>query len=401
MKCLRLGMIGVWGRAHFLKDHLHQPENGESMVVAGADNSDFALEQFRKWAGDDVFATKDYRELLRREDVDAVVICTPDYLHEEQAVAALKAGKDVYLEKPMAITTEGCDRILETVEQTGRKLMIGFCLRCSPAMNKVKDLIDQGVIGKVKAVWIRHFVGWGSDFYYHDWHSLRRNVNSLFLQKGSHDIDLMHWLAGGFTNKVAAFGGLDMFGGDKPNDLTCDKCSERSTCAEAQPLVDMHGFEFPRLKCAFRMEIDIEDNQVAIFQLDNGVKGSYLQCHFTPEYRRNYTVIGTEGRLEIDLERRKIVQIDRPSNIERYQSEYPEEPPQISHDIKGEYGKYTHGGADPLIAQAFLDYLLRDVPPVASALDGRMSVAAACGAVDSLRNGGIQTIKLPKITVNF
>ncbi len=56
--------------------------------------------------------TDDYRVLLAREDIEAVFVCSPDFLHEEHAVAALEAGKDVYLEKPMAITIEGCDRIL-------------------------------------------------------------------------------------------------------------------------------------------------------------------------------------------------------------------------------------------------------------------------------------------------
>ena len=394
MKQLCLGMIGVWGRAHFLKDYLHQGDEGESVVVAGADISDFALDQFRRWAPADALATKDYHELLAHPDIDAVVICTPDFCHEEHAIAASEADKDVYLEKPMALSTDGCDRILQALSRSGRKLMMGFCLRCSPVMVKAKQLIDQGVIGAVKAVWIRHFVGWGSDFYYHDWHSLRSNTNSLILQKGTHDLDLMHWLAGSYTRQAAAFGSLDMFGGNQPNDLTCDRCDEQDRCAEAQPLVDMHGFDFPRLQCAFRSEVDVEDNQVAIFELDNGVKGAYLQCHFTPEYVRDYTVIGTKGRLAIDLENMKITQIDRPTNRQRYESNKPKT---TCHDCRLEHDQHTHGGADPVIAQAFRDYLLRGVEPAASALDGRMSVAAACAAVDSLREGGIRTVTPPNL----
>ena len=395
MRQLRVGMIGTWGRAHFLKDYLHQPESGESIVVGGADTSDFALEQFGKWAGADAFATRDYRELLERQDIDAVAICTPDGLHEEHTLAALEAGKDVYLEKPMATTTQSCDRILEAIDETGRKCMIGFCLRCSPVMIRAKELIERGVVGEVKAVWIRHFVGYGSDFYYHDWHSLRINCNSLLLHKGSHDIDLMHWLTDSYTRKVAAFGSLDMFGGDKDNELTCDKCPDRSTCTEAQPLVDIHGFEFPRLKCAFRSEIDIEDNHVVIFELANGVKAAYLQCHFTPKSERNYVVIGTCGQLEVDLDQKTILLTERPSNVERNQNVNAR---QKLYEVGKEGSDRSHGGADPAIVRAFLDYVLRDVPPVASAVDGRMSVAAACAAASSVRGGGVQMIDLPRIS---
>ena len=91
--------------------------------------------------------------------------------------------------------------------------------------------------------------------------------------------------------RTAAFGSLDFFGGDKPNDLTCPECDERETCTEA-----MSGGR--RVQCAFRQEVDVEDNQVMIMELEGGIKASYLQCHFTPDYHRNYTFIGTEGRVE-------------------------------------------------------------------------------------------------------
>lgn len=393
MSTVRIGMVGVWGRAYFLKDYLHRPSDGESAVVAGADVSDFALGEFKKWAGEAAFATKDYRELLSRDDVDLVTVVTPDWLHEEHAVAALEAGKHVYLEKPMAISVEGCDRILRAAKRSGRKLMVGFELRYNPLLEKAKSLVDEGRIGDVKAVWMRHFVGAGGDFYYHDWHSLKKNVNSLILQKGSHDLDLMHWLAGSYAESVAAFGDLDYFGGDKPNELTCDACPEYATCPEAQPLIDRLGLRFPRLQCAWRQEVDVEDNQVMILRLRNGVKGCYLQCHFSPEYQRNYAVIGTTGRLEINLDTSGLTLIPRrigqscqhPPDVETFEV------------TPGDNDEYSHGGADPGMVRALLDYVLRDVPPKVTPLDGRMSVAAACAAVTSLREGGVQQVFLPSV----
>ena len=111
MEDLRIGVIGAWGRGK-LALSAHKPGKG-SKLVAGADVKPEALENFKKEVGEDVFTTDDYRELLKRDDIDAVFVTSPDFLHEEQALAALEAGKAVYLEKPMAITIEGCDRLLE------------------------------------------------------------------------------------------------------------------------------------------------------------------------------------------------------------------------------------------------------------------------------------------------
>ena len=392
MKQLRLGMIGVWGRAYYLKDHLHRPD-GESVIVAGADVSDFALEKFSEYAGPDALATKDYRQLLKREDLDGVVICSPDQFHEEHAVAALEAGHHIYLEKPMAITVEGCDRICSAAEKGQRKLMMGFPLRYSPVLAKAKEVIDGGALGQVKAVWMRHFVGYGSDFYFHDWHSLRQNLNSLLIQKASHDLDLMHWFAGAYTEEAAGFGGLDMFGGDKPNDRVCDtSCPERDDCAEAQPLGDRFGLPYPRRQCAFRREIDVEDNQVVVLKLANGVKSAYLQCCFSPDTGRNYAIIGTKGRLEINLGQARLRLLNRPhsqsfNDIARHTSIIEIDPELLEGD---------HGGSDPKIAQGFLDYLLRDVSPRATMTDGRMSVGAGCAAAESIRHGGIQKVPAPQ-----
>src|SRR5512137_1537627 len=124
---LRIGMIGVSGRGG-LWYSWHNPE-GRSVVVAGADVNQTFLDNFRDQHGGNPFITTDYRELLARPDVDAVAVTSPDYCHEEHAVAALEAGKHVFCEKPMAITIEGCDRILTTWKRIGTHLMVGFNMR--------------------------------------------------------------------------------------------------------------------------------------------------------------------------------------------------------------------------------------------------------------------------------
>jgi predicted dehydrogenase len=133
------------------------------------------------------------------------------FLHEEMAVAALELGLAVYLEKPMAITTEGCDRILKSARESNARLYLGHNMRHMAFVRKMKELIDGGAIGEVKTVWCRHFVGHGGDFYFKDWHATRENTNSMLLQKGAHDIDVIHWLAGGYSDLVHALGNLTVY----------------------------------------------------------------------------------------------------------------------------------------------------------------------------------------------
>ena len=370
MKQVRIGIIGVTGRGTLYK-HWHNPD-GESVIAGGADVSQDALDEFQKDLGKDTFVTLNYRELIEKNDVDAIVITSPDFTHEEYAIAALRAGKDVFCEKPMAITTDSCDRIIETWKKSGKKLMIGHNMRYMRIFRTMKEIAESGTIGKIKAVWVRHFVGHGGDWYFHNWNAVRNKNTGLLLQKACHDIDMIHWITGVYTKKVAAFGSLDFYGGDKPNDRTCSSCSEKDTCTEAQ-------FN-TRQQCAFRKEVDVEDNTVVIMELENGIKASYQQCHFTPDYFRNYTFIGTEGRMEnLDDESKVIVLArDRSKKWKNYADR--------TYEIKPVRG--GHGGADPVICKDFIDMLISDKEPLATPEAGRMSVATGCAATESLRNGG-------------
>ena len=165
---LRLGIVGLGFRSPFVK-HWHQPD-GDSIITAVADLNQEAIDTFKETIAADVYATNDFQELLVRDDVDAVVILTEDYKHKDHALKVLEAGKHLYLDKPMAISIEDCDEIYRAWQASGQKMMIGFNMRYMPMYQTMKRYIDEGFIGEVKAIWVRHFVGFGGQFYYQDWH---------------------------------------------------------------------------------------------------------------------------------------------------------------------------------------------------------------------------------------
>jgi predicted dehydrogenase len=374
MNKVRIGVIGSAGRGSLAK-HWHDPK-GRSIVTGAADVSKDALSWYRENINSRGYITSDYRKLLDRKDLDAVAVMSPDFTHEQYVCDAFEAGKHVFTEKPMAITTEGCDRMLRAWKASGKQFMIGFNMRYMNIFRVMKDALDSGAIGDVKAVWVRHFVGPGGGWYYHDWHANSRNSTGLLLQKASHDIDMIHWLTGQYTTRVAATGGLDYYGGEKPNSLRCPKCKEKDTCVEYQYRDNRSDNKMDM--CVFRKEVDVEDNSIVMMQLDGGIRASYMQCHFAPDYCRNYTLIGTEGRIEnLDDNSKVIVRLRDRSNQWK----------NLAHsDLTVKPATGGHGGADPQICRDFIDMILEGKRPLATPLAGRMSVATGCAATWSLRN---------------
>ncbi len=141
---VRLGVIGCGGIAtHQLKSVW---EDGLFDLVAGADIRPERLDFFR-----DAFGMKegyaDHRDLLRKADVEAVMVCTPTWLHAEHVIAAAEAGKQIFSQKPMAMNSYDCHKMIKACDRNGVKLQVGFVRRFDTDWGTVKDVVDSGVLG--------------------------------------------------------------------------------------------------------------------------------------------------------------------------------------------------------------------------------------------------------------
>ncbi|MEW6143678.1 MAG: Gfo/Idh/MocA family oxidoreductase [Thermodesulfobacteriota bacterium] len=133
----------------------------------------------------------DYKELLREPDISAVIICLPNHLHSEAAVAAFEYGKHVYLEKPIAINSTQAEEVVRTWKKSGLAGMAGFNLRFNPVYRALREDIGSGAIGD--AVFMRTvFTSSGREL--PEWKKLRSTGGGALLDLASHHIDLVRFI---------------------------------------------------------------------------------------------------------------------------------------------------------------------------------------------------------------
>ncbi len=185
------GVIAYWTHLRELK---HVPG---ARLVAASDPDAGARERAAKLTGIPVHA--DVSELLARSDIDAVVISAPTQLHAELGIATARAGKHIYLEKPVATTVEDAVRLAEAVRDARVMMAVGFNRRCHPLFVQARELIGSGVIGDVRAVLSTFNEPLATDSM-PTWKRSRITGGGVLLDLGSHHADLLRW----FLNREAA-----------------------------------------------------------------------------------------------------------------------------------------------------------------------------------------------------
>ncbi len=144
---IRLGFIGVANRGGQLIDAFLEHDDAEIAALCDVDR--LTLGRANERVGGKAAAYADFRHLVDRDDIDAVVIATPDHWHAVQTIAACDAGKDVYVEKPLSITILEGRRMVEAARRNDRVVQVGTHMRSSTAFAQLADLVAAGKIGKV------------------------------------------------------------------------------------------------------------------------------------------------------------------------------------------------------------------------------------------------------------
>jgi len=200
MKRLRIAIVGV---GHIGSQHAKHAHNLGNLVAVCDIKKDKAQTASEMYTCSAYFSIDDL--LTNEKNLDLVAICTPNGLHAEHSMKALKVGCNVLCEKPMATTVHDCERMIHTAEETNKRLFIVKQNRFNPPVHALKKVIEEGRLGKILNVQLNCFWNRTREYYAgSDWRGkLQMDGGTLFTQY-SHFIDLLYWLIGD-VEEVRAF----------------------------------------------------------------------------------------------------------------------------------------------------------------------------------------------------
>ena len=202
MSKIGVGIVGCGGMGASLARGVGELETAE--VVACYDDAGETAKELAEKTGSRACAS--YEEMLADDAVQAVAVATPQFAHAECTVAAAKAGKHVFCEKPMAVTLERCDAMISACREAGVKLMIGQVCRYHGVHSKVQELVASGEFGKPVCMIVRRIGGtWGGAYNQH-WRLKRELSGGNLMEIHAHEIDFMRFVCGDVVRVYAAGG---------------------------------------------------------------------------------------------------------------------------------------------------------------------------------------------------
>lgn len=342
MEMIKVGVIGCGSIAR----HRHLPEyhlNGRAEIMAVCDIvEERAMDMAALYHAE---AYSNYEDLLENPEIDAVSVCTPNYLHAPISIAALKAGKHVLCEKPMAVSVEEAESMIEAARKYGKKLMIGHNQRFVPSHQKARAFIASGEAGKVYSFRTAFGhggpEGWSAD-----------GKDSWFFRKseafigamgdlGVHKTDLIRYLLGEEITQAGAF-----------------------------------------VEASSKENSDVDDTAVCILKTESGVIGTLAASWSYVSKEDNSTIIYAENaiiRLEDDPVNSLVIQY-RNGEILKYE---------LGGIQTNEEGKQTQSH----VISTFIDSIAEDKEPPVSGEEGLKSLRVVLAALESSQSGKI--VRLP------
>ena len=378
-----VAVIGASKRCTMLLNYLRKhPEQG---FIAGLFDIIPALAEclVKEYNLENATVYESLSQAISDPKVDAVFIGTPDGEHLAPVVEALRADKHVYCEKPMAITLEDCDQIIEEARKANSVFYMGMNLRHSPVYETLHKILADGRLGKLLTIEANELY-YGGRTYFRRWNRLRKYGGGLWITKACHDFDLLNWFAGGNPSRVFATSSLSHYKPKPEAGTHCRICPIKEQCPDCYtpetPLWDKlsdileKASGVPKDICLYKSDKDTFDNGIAVVDYDNDVRASYLVNVVSSRSTRQMSLVGTEGSAEGDLE----------GGTVRFYKRHSDEKESL--DLR-ELMDSGHGGADDNILDDFFHCCQTGQKPRSSWLDGRASLSVGLAARESCDSG--------------
>ncbi|TDL67600.1 Gfo/Idh/MocA family oxidoreductase [Rhodococcus qingshengii] len=348
MSTLKVGVIGCGSIAKYR----HLPEyklNKNVEIVAVCDIVAERAEKMAEEYGAKAFS--DYKEVLKLEDIDAISVCLPNYLHAPVSIDALNAGKHVICEKPMATSKEEAEAMINAAKRNDKKLMIAHNQRFVASHQKAKEIIESGKLGKIYSFKTTFGhpgpEGWSVDGAGSWFFNKEKAFIGAMGDLGVHKADLMRYLLGEFT-EVGAF-----------------------------------------IETNAKQNTDVDDNAVCILRTESGIIGTLAASWAYMSGGDNSTIIyGEKGtlRLEADPEY---------SLIEEYRDGSV-----VYHKLDKIQTNEEGGQSTSHVINHFVDCIVENKEPLINGEEGMKSLQIILAALESKETKQIVSLQKQEVSVN-
>ncbi len=288
--------------------------------------------------------TPHVEDVLDDPDIQGVIITTETNRHAEMAVAAAAAGKHILCQKPMALTLEDCDLMADAAEKAGVKFVMAYQMRHDPSNQKIKELVESGVLGRISLLRRRHCIPvlFSDDFVNGPthWHIEPEKNMGMFMDDASHATDFIHWIMGRPASVMAEI---------------------ENTVTDVAP----------------------DDTGVAIYRYASGAMVVLLNSSVTLAGENTTEVYGDQGVLIQNYDDLVSTHLAPPGAVAL--KLYTRDAPQwqdLGMPIPPHHGERIAG-----VPRSFIDCLKYDLDPPVTAEDGRVSVEMVLGAYRSAKEG--------------
>lgn len=403
MKEIGVGIVGAGVRGVYCLGQAIAMLNGETrLFVSGVYDSlenraEEAREYLEKLYSDQgqhraIHVHQEYREMLEDEQCRIVMVTNFTSRHRAYAVEALAAGKKVYLDKPISVTREDAAAIVDAARKN--PLIMGFTRRYEKSWIKAKGLLDSGIIGPLQMMQINSVVPYQR--YLQTWHRRRELSGGVLNDKNSHHFDVFNWMAGEYPGFLTAIGGRSsVFPVDENAPESCRVCDRECPYRRDPHKISDGAFvlqldswnkadnEIDRIDtCVYAPGADIVDHALVSLAYPSGVKAALFFSIFGPDSQDQETLllVGEKGKIVVNRHEGKVT----------LHSEFGRKVE--SFDCRDGEFDTSHFGADRNLIRALQSFYDGKVP-VASAIDGYVSLETVLAAQESIQNSG-QPVKI-------
>ena len=365
-----------------------------------------------------------FEKMINTTKPDLIIVTTRDSQHHEFIIKGLDMGCDVLTEKPITTDETKAQAIIDAERRNKKKLIVGFNLRWSPYVTKIKELLMNEEIGELRSVDFSWYLNtYHGASYFRRWHGLRQESGTLLVHKATHHFDLLNWWINSDPAEVFAYGDLEYYGANGPfRGDKCRTCEHKSECefywdiTKNKRLMDLYVNNeqydgYIRDNCLYRKEVNIYDKMSAQVKYKNNVVLNYSLTTYSPYEGWKLKVNGTKGSLEawIDIPYMENVSIDQAERhikeMEQTGKDETESKPIILHKLWKEYETIEvpsetrgHGGGDKRLQdKIFKNPDMEDqYNRTAGLRDGVMSALIGIAARKSIESGN--PIKIAELT---